>query len=102
MTDRKKKQGNPGWRAYALVKDRKNPSTWQLLHHGGGAADGSSWEDTVDWELMGVCVAMLSRMGHRGVRLRAEENEKLAAARHLAAHYRHAGRPLPNALAVLV
>ena len=105
MGEKKQKSHGLSWRDYALVGDKKDPSTWQLPHHTGVCSSGGSGDmsdDTVDWELMETAVAYLSRMGYRGRRLQAGENDKIAAARHLAGHYRRAGRPLPNPLAVLV
>ena len=98
-------QGKRTWRDYAIVGDKKDPSTWQLPHHTGALSHGSqkgSGESTVDWDLIAIAVAAISRMGYRGRRVCARENEIIAAARHLAGHYRNAGKPLPNALAVLV
>ncbi len=105
MGEKKRKRLTFSWRDYALVGDKNDPSTWQLLHHTGlspSSGDKDSREDTVDWELAAVAAASLSRSGYQGRRIRAGAHEKIAAAEHLAGHYRRAGRPLPNALAVLV
>ena len=97
-----KEQDGLTWRDYALVGERSDPSTWQLPHHTAVPGGKGGGEETVDWRLAEIAVAMLSRMGYRGVRVYASENEKIDAARHLAGHYRTAGKPLPNALAILV
>ena len=105
MSEKKSTGVRSGWKAYALVGDRKDPSTWLLPHHRNtGAVDCTKGggEETIDWKLMDVAVSMLSRAGYRGLRVKAQPHEKLAAASHLAGHYRRAGKPLPNALAVLV
>ena len=49
-----------------------------------------------------AAVVALSPGGHRGQRVEASPEEILAAAGHLADHYRQAGRSLPDTLAALV
>ncbi len=92
--------------AFAIVSDRGNPGTWQLPHHrksvsryAGGKQDP---EKTVDWELMPAALAALSPRRNRPRELAVSPGEILSAARHLASHYRQAGRPLPDVLAALV
>ena len=92
--------------AFAIAGDPHDPGTWKLPHHTraitrylhGRIRD---IEQTVDWDRMPAAVAALSPQGFRGQRVQAGPEQILAAARHLAAHYRAAGRPLPDALAVL-
>jgi hypothetical protein len=101
----KTKEGLPK-EAFAIVGDPADPESWKLPHHKKtifralkGALD---IEKTVDWERMPAAVAALSRSGYRGRRVDASPEEILGAARHLAAHYRNAGKPLPDTLAALV
>jgi len=98
------KDGLP-WQAYALVADREDPATWQLPHHTRqvyrSIKGKVGTEHTVDWELVPAAVAALSRQGFEGRRVQAGEELILEAAAHLAAHYRMAGKPLPDALAAL-
>ncbi|MBM2832791.1 MAG: hypothetical protein HW414_1843 [Dehalococcoidia bacterium] len=56
----------------------------------------------MDWDSVPAAVAALSQGGFRGQRVQAGPEQILAAAKHLAGHYRAAGKPLPDALAVLV
>ena len=92
--------------AFALVGNPEDPSTWQLPHHQKSifrALRGKlDIEKTVDWDRMDTAVAALSPIGYRGQRVAASPEEILAAAGHLADHYRRAGKPLPNILAALV
>ncbi len=92
--------------AFAIVGDRANPETWKLPHHTRQvyrAIKGKlGYEHTVDWVNMPLMVAYLSRQGVEGQRVIADELQILAAAAHLAAHYKKAGKSLPDALAVLV
>ena len=92
--------------AFAIVTDRAKPETWQLPHHTRlifRAINGNKigYEHTVDWENMPLMVQFLSRQGIEGQRVQAEPHELLEAAKHLASHYLKAGKPLPDALAVL-
>lgn len=108
--DGKRSEVTPGdglpWQAFALVGDKEEPETWKLPHHTktiNRAIQGKiGLERTVDWEKMPAAVAAISRGGYQGERVHAEAHEILAAAQHLAGHYRKANKPLPNALAVLV
>lgn len=99
------KDGLP-WQAFAIVGERSDPTTWQLPHHSRlifRAVKGKiSVEDTVDWSAVSECARMLSPRGRDGERVHAGAEEVLDAARHLARHCVRAGRPLPDALAVLV
>lgn len=91
--------------AFAIAGTPDNPGTWKLPHHKKGifrALRGKlDIEKTVDWELMSVAVTALSLGGHRRRRIEASPGEILEAARHLANHYRNAGKPLPDTLAAL-
>ncbi|MFC2005995.1 hypothetical protein ACFLVG_03445 [Chloroflexota bacterium] len=52
---------------------------------------------------MSTAVAALSHEGYRGQkRVDASPEQILQAAKHLAAHYRKADKPLPDTLAALV
>ena len=99
------REGLP-WQAFAIVGDKELPPTWKLPHHTRQvyrAIKGKvGYEHTVDWQNMPTQVAYLSRQGVEGQRVIADELQILAAAAHLAAHYRKAGRSVPDALAVLV
>ena len=92
--------------AFAIVGDPGNPETWKLPHHKKSivrALKGKlDIEKTVDWDRMPAAVAALSRGGYRGQRVEASPEEILKAAKHLAEHYRKAGKPLPDTLAALV
>ncbi|MBI4186048.1 MAG: hypothetical protein HY530_00890 [Chloroflexi bacterium] len=90
--------------AFAIVGSPEDSGTWKLPHHKRSILR-AIWgkvdlEDTVDWERMSAAVTALSLDGHRR-RVEASPEEILAAARHLAGHYRKAGRPLPDTLAAL-
>ena len=105
------KEGLPGTKeglpkeAFAIVGDPEDPETWKLPHHKRSifrALQGKlDIEKTVDWERMPAAVAALSPRGYRGQRVDASPEEILKAARHLASHYRKAGKPLPDILAAL-
>jgi len=92
--------------AFAIVGAPDKPETWKLPHHKKSifrALKGSlDIERTVDWDGVPVAVAALSRGGYRGQKVDASPEEILEAARHLAGHYREAGKPLPDILAALV
>ena len=94
------------WQAYAIAPDPDNPLTWRLFHHTGKvkrAITGKiGYEHTVDWNLVAVCVEMLSRSGYNGQRVDADESLIIHGARHLASHYIKAGKPLPDVLAALM
>ena len=78
--------------AYAIVGDPGDTYTWKLPHHyrRGG----------IDWKRVSNAVELLSPGG--SFRITSSPDVVLAAAQHLAAHFRTAERPLPDALAVLV
>ena len=101
----KTKEGLPE-EAYAIVGNPEDPETWQLPHHNKSifrALKGKfDVEKTVDWAQMVHVVAALRPSGRGGRRIAASPEEILAAAVHLAAHYRKAGKPLPDVLAALV
>lgn len=101
----KTKEGLPK-EAFAIVGEPADPETWKLPHHKETifrALKGRlDIEATVDWERMQAAVAALSPGGYRGKRVKASPEEILQAAKHLASHYRKAGRQLPDTLAALV
>ena len=101
----KSREGLPA-EAFAIVGDPKDPETWKLPHHDKSmfrALRGRlDIEKTVDWERMPAAVAALSPAGYRGQRVAASPEQILQAAKHLASHYRKAGKPLPDTLAALV
>ncbi|MFC1989787.1 hypothetical protein ACFLVW_04430 [Chloroflexota bacterium] len=101
----KTKEGLPE-EAFAIVGDPENPATWKLPHHKKNifrALRGKlDIERTVDWERMPSAVAALSPRGFRGQRPEASPEQVLQAAKHLAVHYREAGKPMPDILAALV
>jgi hypothetical protein len=94
------------WQAFAMVPDKDNPLSWKLPHHTRQvyrAIKGKiGYEHTVDWENMPLMVQYLSMNGLEGQRVQGEPSDLLAAAKHLASHYSKAGKPLPDALAVIV
>ena len=102
------KEGLP-WQAFAIVGDKDDPETWKLPHHTRAinrAIKGKiGIEHSVDWERMPAAVAALSPAGHPSQsegRVQASEGQIIAAARHLANHYRKADKPIPDTLAVLI
>jgi hypothetical protein len=99
------KEGLPK-EAFALVGDADALETWKLPHHTRAifrVLKGKfDIEQTVDWDRMPAAVAALSPGGYRGKRLEATAGEIIAAAKHLAAHYRKADKPIPDTLAVLI
>ena len=99
------KEGLPA-EAFAIAANPKEPETWNLLHHKRSifkALRGKlDIELTVDWDRMPVAVAALSPRGNCGQRVNANPEDILEAAKHLADHYRKAGRPLPDTLAAMV
>ena len=106
----KTKEGLPK-EAFAIVGDPEDPDTWKLPHHtktmirylsARSLAGKLDIEKTVDWSRMGAAVAALSPRGHRGQRVDVSPGEILAAAGHLANHYREADKPLPDTLAALI
>lgn len=101
----KAKHGLP-WQAYAIVGSKDDPLTWKLPHHTRKvyrAIQGKlGYEHTVDWDNINQMVLFISRQGVEGQRVQADSDAILNAAHHLAAHFSKAGKPLPDALAVLV
>lgn len=99
------KDGLP-WQGYAIVPDKEDPDGWQLPHHTREvkrAAIGKiGYEHTVDWLLLEKAVTLLSRFGYEGRRVTADPELIIQAARHLAGHYRKAGRQIPTTLCVLI
>ena len=101
----KTKEGLPR-EAFAIVGDPDEPETWKLPHHQKNISRALRGkldiEKTVDWERMPAAVTALSPRGYRGQRVVASPQQILQAAKHLAAHYRKADKPLPDTLAALV
>ena len=99
------KEGLP-MEAFAIVGDPEDPSTWKLPHHTRAifrALRGRlDIEKTVDWDRMPAAVAALSPGGYRGERVQAREEDIIKAARHLARHYEHARKPVPDTLDALI
>ncbi len=92
--------------AFAVAPDLNDPGTWLAPHHtrsvGTSVKTATVSEQSVDWQKMDECVRMLSRQGLDGARIKASPELLIVIARHLAKHYAEAGRPLPDALAVLL
>jgi len=107
------KEGLPQ-EVFAIVGDPQDPETWKLPHHTKaifralrGSIDTEKpvlerSEGTVDWDRMPAAVAALSRGGYQGERVRAEPGEIIKAARHLAEHYRKAGKSVPDTLGAII
>ncbi len=98
------KEGLPK-EAFAIVDDPNNPETWKLPHHTKAISRARSrldLEKTVDWDRMPAAVAALSPGGYRGERVRASPEDIIKAARHLAAHYAQAEKPVPDTLGALI
>lgn len=92
--------------AFAIVGNPEDPDTWQLPHHQKNifrAIRGKfDIEKTVDWAQIDDVMAVLLPNQYGRRRIAASPEEILAAAGHLAGHYRKAGKPLPDVLAALV
>ena len=105
MAEQLTKEGLPK-QAFAIVGDARDPATWKLPHHTRAiwrALRGRlAIQATVDWDRMPAAVASLSPGGHRGQQVEASRQQKAAAARHLANHYRKAGKEVPETLKDLV
>jgi hypothetical protein len=100
----KTKEGLPK-EAFAIVGDPDNPETWKIPHHTKAILRARSRldiEKTVDWDRMPAAVASLSRGGYRGERVQASAEDIVKAARHLAAHYEAANKPVPDTLGALI
>ena len=99
------KDGLP-WQAFAAVGDLNNPDSWFIPHHTREvtrAVKGKvGIERTVDWDLMPAAAAAIFWRNTEPERVNLSANEILTAAAHLANHYKKAGKPLPDALAVLI
>jgi hypothetical protein len=90
--------------AFAIVEDTQDPETWKLPHHTRAILRARSRldvEKTVDWDRMPAAVAALSPGGYRGERVQASAEDVIKAARHLAAHYEAAKKPVPDTLGAL-
>ena len=101
---KKTKEGLPR-EAFAIVGDQEDPETWKLPHHKKSIfralKSKLDIEKTVDWARMPAAASALSPRGYRGQRVDASPEQILAAAKHLADHYREADEPLPDILAAL-
>ena len=99
------KDGLP-YQAFAIVPDKYDFTTWQLPHHTRSikkAVRGKiGYEHTVDFTLLDKATLLLSRYGDEGKRVTADPELIIEAARHLAGHYRKAGRQIPDTLCVLI
>ena len=93
------------WQAFAIVRNIHNPALWFIPHHTREvtrAVKGKvGIERTVDWDLMPAAAAAIFWRNTEPERVNLSANEILTAAAHLANHYKKAGKPLPDALAVL-
>ena len=87
-------------RAFAIAPDPADPAGWQLPHHTVNVI--KDIEGSVDWALMETATALLSLQGDQGRRVSADPALIIEAARHIAGHYREAGKPIPTALCVLI
>jgi hypothetical protein len=91
--------------AFAIM-DYADPQQWQLPHHSRqitrALAGHIGIEQTVDWLLLEKAVLLLSRYGDEGRRVTADPALIINAARHLAGHYKKAGRQIPVTLCALV
>jgi hypothetical protein len=93
------KDGLPA-QAFAIVPDPADPAGWLLPHHTRQAlkdVDGS-----VEWPLIEKSTLLLSLQGNEGCRVSADPAHIIDAARHIAGHYRDAGKPIPIDLCVLI
>jgi len=94
------------WQGFAIVPDKEDPQGWQLPHHTRevkrAVLGKVGYEHTVDWLLLEKAALLLSRFGDEGRRVSADPELIIQAARHLAAHYRKAGRQIPPSLCVLI
>jgi hypothetical protein len=99
------KDGLP-WQAFAIAPDHEDPAGWQLPHHTRevkrAAAGKVGYEHTVDWMLAEKAAQLISRFGDEGRRVTADPELIIRAAKHLAGHFRKAGRPIPSSLLVLI
>jgi len=103
-TSVKTKDGLPE-AAFAVAGEPDETSTWHFPHHRKSVMRAlrgkAEIEETVDWPQMEVVMQSLyARRRHVGIEISPEE--VLKAARHLAGHFRFAGKPLPDVLAALV
>jgi len=105
----KTKEGLPK-EAFAIVEDPDNPDTWKLPHHTRAVVNRRPRyyqkkidleNKTVDWDRMPAAVAALSPGGYRGERVRANPEDMINAARHLADHYAAAHKPVPDTLGAM-
>lgn len=112
MSNKKVKNGLPKTKdglpkeAFAIVGDLQDAETWKLPHHTRAIFRSLKGrldiEATVDWDRTPAAVAALSPGGYRGERVDATGEQILQAARHLAAHYRKADKPIPDTLLLLI
>ena|GEM_PF-926392 len=93
------KDGLPA-HAFAIAPDPKCPDGWQLPHHKLDVLEDD--EGSVDWLLLEKATLLLSLQGDEGRRISADPALIIDAARHITGHYRNAGKPIPDALCVLI
>ena len=86
--------------AYAIRPDEYDVFTWQLPHHTSTVF--KDVEASVDWPLIEKATLLLSMAGDEGQRISADPELIIEAARHIASHYRRAGKSVPIALCVLI
>lgn len=101
---KKSQEGLPK-EAFAIVGDPEDPESWKLPHHKKSILRALKSkvdiEKTVDWDRITAAATALSPRGYRGQKVNASPEQILAAAKHLAHHYREADEPLPDILAAL-
>jgi hypothetical protein len=93
------KDGLPAY-AFAIVPNPADPDGWQLPHHTGQVV--KDVEGSVEWPLIEKSTLLLSLHGNEGCRVSADPALIIDAARHIAGHYRTAGKPIPIDLCVLI
>jgi hypothetical protein len=86
--------------AFAIAPDPQYPDDWQLPHHARHVL--KEVEGSVDWLLIEKATLLLSLQGDEGRRVNADPALIIDAARHIAGHYRNAGKSIPTALCVLI
>ncbi|MDZ4247364.1 MAG: hypothetical protein U1D67_09635 [Dehalococcoidia bacterium] len=95
------KDGLP-MQAFAVIGVKHDNRTWELPHHSLSVLKdhrrGFSLEKSVDWEFMEIAVSRMALGDYRYDPLVVLPEAKIEAARHMAAHYRAAGKPVPDIL----
>jgi len=93
------KEGLP-MHAFAIAPDPNCPDGWQLPHHTLNIL--KDVDVSVNWPLLEKATLLLSLQGDEGRRVTADPALIIDAARHIAGHYRYAGKPIPTVLCVLI